>query len=447
MFAKGLPDRRIKKAFPTVRDKMFRYVIQEHLADKAGKHFDFRISDGDTAYSWATKKGLPTTGNKHLFIRQPDHTPKYMSFQGVIKDGYGKGKVSIRDYGAIHVLTSRPEAIKFNIYMGSKTNQYTLISTGADNWLCINVTPTSENRPLIPLKKPKALSKSINDIDFKDTSKILMPKIDGSASVFLLKKDKPVEVFSYRKSKRGPELINRTYKYPDLYNKLVPSELDGTVIWGESFVTDSSNKSIPHRESVGLLNSGVSKALAVIKDKGYKFDNVIFNVDKFKNKKVNLLPYSEKLTILKKVHKYIPSLKLPEMAVTSREKRRMYEAIKDKRYPTTSEGYVEWDITSFIPTKAKIKEDTELYVQDFEEGKGNIAGSLGKIIGTPDREGYGPKTRVGGGFTNAERSSIWENREKYKGLPIKIEYQEKLPNGKYRMPIFKSFRTGEFWPT
>jgi hypothetical protein len=446
-YAKGIPNKKAKSGIPIATDKTWQYVIQLHRADVAGPHYDFRMSDGSVAYSWATRKGLPVLGQKVLWIRQPDHTPEYMSFKGVIEDGYGKGKVSIADGGQIHIIKAEPGKITFNLYKGAGTQKYTLIATGGDNWLCMNTTPTKETRPEIPEKKIKSRSINPNKIVFDDSNQILTDKIDGAASLFVLRKGRPVEVFSYRKSKKGPELINRTYKYPDLYNTVVPDELDKTTLWGEAYVSDSEGRSLPHRKATGLLNAGVWKARDEVEKRHFKFDNVIFNIDKYKGADYSKKPYGEKIELLEQIQKKLPQLKLPTMAKTPKDKRRLYEAIKTGRHPRTTEGWVIWDLKSDRPIKAKLKSDTELYVQGYEEGKGRLKGKLGKILATPDEAGRGAITRVGGGFTDFQREQIWNNKERYLGKPMTVEYQEKLPSGKLRMPIFKTFRTAEFWPT
>jgi hypothetical protein len=439
-YAPGIPDKRAKSGIPIAQDKAWQYVVQLHKADVAGQHFDFRISDGSVAYSWATRKGLPTLGQKVLWIRQPDHTPEYMSFKGTITDGYGKGKVNIAESGQVHVIKAEPGKISFNLYKGAGTQKYTLIHTGGDNWLCMNTTPTKDTRPEIPEKKIKARSMDPKSITFDNPKQILTEKIDGAASLFVLRKGRPVEVFSYRKSKKGPELINRTYKYPDLYNTIVPDDLDKTTLWGEAYVSDSEGRSLPHRKATGLLNANVWKARGEVDKRHLKFDNVIFNVDKYKGVDYSKKPYGEKIELLEEIQRKLPQLKLPAMAKTPKDKRRLYEAIKSGKHPKTTEGWVVWDLESDRPIKSKLKSDTELYVQGYEEGKGRLAGKLGKILATPDKAGRGAITRVGGGFTDFEREQIWNNKLHYLGKPMTVEYQEKLPSGKLRMPIFKLFR-------
>lgn len=67
---------------------------QRHEAKRAGKHYDIRIVIGDKAFSWATKKEMPTTGKPILLFEQPTHTASYaLSKHIVIPDGqYGAGE-------------------------------------------------------------------------------------------------------------------------------------------------------------------------------------------------------------------------------------------------------------------------------------------------------------------------------------------------------------------
>lgn len=67
---------------------------QIHHAKRSGKHYDLRIVIGDKAFSWATKKEMPTPGKPILLFEQPTHTASYaLSKHIVIPDGqYGAGE-------------------------------------------------------------------------------------------------------------------------------------------------------------------------------------------------------------------------------------------------------------------------------------------------------------------------------------------------------------------
>lgn len=108
-----------------------RYVLQRHYADKAGLHYDFRISDGDKVSSWAIPKGLPNDDKKRLAIEQPEHTTDSMNFEGKISEGYGKGTVEIDQEGDINIIDMSPDKVKFSI----NGTEYNLIKSNNKNWL------------------------------------------------------------------------------------------------------------------------------------------------------------------------------------------------------------------------------------------------------------------------------------------------------------------------
>ena len=69
------------------------FTRQRHEADKAGLHWDYRLVHDDKAYSWATKKELPTPGKSIILFEQPVHDREYALSKKVIipKGEYGAG--------------------------------------------------------------------------------------------------------------------------------------------------------------------------------------------------------------------------------------------------------------------------------------------------------------------------------------------------------------------
>ena len=89
--------------------------------------------------------------------------------------------------------------------------------------------------------------------------------------------------------------------------------------------------------------------------------------------------------------------------------------------------------------KVKKFSDMELTVLDFEEGEGKYKGKLGAFI----CEYKNNTVKVGSGLTDAERETIWQNKELYRGKQITINYFEESFSGNIpslRFPTFVRFR-------
>src|SRR5437016_3238842 len=109
-FAPGLPSREdygdLSKLKP---GQIHDLVVQLHLAQRSGKHFDYRIGSKNTGlYSWATKKELTKPGEKRGLFHQPLHSYEYKDFQGDIKEGYGKGSVKLHELGKVLITKVTP---------------------------------------------------------------------------------------------------------------------------------------------------------------------------------------------------------------------------------------------------------------------------------------------------------------------------------------------------
>ena len=131
-----------------------KFVIQSHLARKAGHHFDLRLefpvtsvhealkayegkrlpgtpeplkqfSDkpGTVYRSFAVKKHkLPTESTKLFIVETENHPIQYGSFQGIIPEGYGAGEVNIYDRGTFELIDVEGDK-KYTIdFHGKKLN-------------------------------------------------------------------------------------------------------------------------------------------------------------------------------------------------------------------------------------------------------------------------------------------------------------------------------------
>lgn len=130
----GIPDRGVYTDYPDIAEPIaVPSVLHKHKAKRAGLHYDLRLVDPKTniAHSWAIRKGLPSKGNIHLAIQQPDHTRDYIDFTGTISSGYGAGSVSHAYRGDATILKATKDKINFKL----KKRKYVLIRTGGDKWI------------------------------------------------------------------------------------------------------------------------------------------------------------------------------------------------------------------------------------------------------------------------------------------------------------------------
>ena len=118
-FAPGIPlERRIQPLPKITKAVDWHLAIQEHDAEKAGKHFDLRLVDPNTghAHSWALPGAkLPDPGKSVLAVPQATHTATYALNFGkkkpeIIDSGYGKGVVRMHTLTDVDVHHADPEA-------------------------------------------------------------------------------------------------------------------------------------------------------------------------------------------------------------------------------------------------------------------------------------------------------------------------------------------------
>ena len=123
------------------------FVIQKHLAKKAGLHYDFRFVEGEVAPSWAIPKGFSAKSKKsRLAIQTENHPVSWMGFEGEIAAGYGAGTVEIWEKGELEIEERTPDLVRFRVDSGKVAGQWTLkrasIASGS-RWVIQPYVPPS----------------------------------------------------------------------------------------------------------------------------------------------------------------------------------------------------------------------------------------------------------------------------------------------------------------
>ena len=439
-YAVGIPERSKYTAMRTTKDpEMWAAVLHSHNAIQAGHHMDLRLHDPETniVYSFVVQR-MPNPGEKALAIRQQDHDKSSMEFTGTIPKGqYGAGTMSKVFDKPIEVTKSETGKLSFVIHNAGTPERYTLLKAfDGNNWLLVNHTPTRTTRT-VPLEKPKYPEIKPDSIDINNKDEVMAPKLDGAHNIFVIRKNKPIESFSYRKSKKGDRLIDHTYK-TDLY-RVIGEE--NAVVRGE-FTGERNDRTGPltNSEVAGMLNSSTLKSRELQQQKG-NLVPYIFDIDSYGGKDTRNLNYKDKLMILNNIAIKYPNFKLPPIAHTPDEKRMMLSDIKAGKHPLTREGVVIYNKNLSVPIKAPLVKSTELKILGFFPSKSSKFNgqTVGGYVGS--ESSAGAQIRVGSGLDDETRKDMYQNPDKYIGNLTTITYKDRLSSGKFRVPIHKHMRT------
>jgi len=119
------------------KENKHRFVIQRHVAEKVGEHWDLRLENNEGALSsWSIPKHkFPKDKEKLLAVKTEDHPISYMKFKGEIPEGYGAGKVEIHDSGTFEEVEWNDSKIVFKLKGEKEKGTYKLFRTDGKNWM------------------------------------------------------------------------------------------------------------------------------------------------------------------------------------------------------------------------------------------------------------------------------------------------------------------------
>lgn len=467
-FAPGIQDRgRFGQTEQIPQGKLLQYVIQRHLAERAGPHYDVRIGGGPPGgelYSWATKKEMPPPGGKIMLYQQPLHRGSYANFEGTLHHGYGKGTVKTHDAGSVMVTKAEPNKISFVVAHKKYPEYYTMIrSTGAPkdpktdrqrhtqggSWLLINTTPMNAARLLggtpdeVGLSKLKFTSVPADKVEkLFDPQYLHQEKIDGASALYHLLADK-IEAVSYRQSKTGRPIIHTHRVFGPGGSKSgvkIPPELVGTILRGEVYGT-RSGKAIPPQELGGILNASVANSLQKQYQQRVKMRNAIFDVVRLGHQPIapNSMTAEQRQQTLERVMASLPKdqFHLPQAETEPAGQRQMWQDITQGRNPRTQEGIIAWPQEGGrAPIKVKTMPESDVWIKHVFPGEGKYKG-----LGAGGFEySTGPKTdivgRVGTGFSDDVRKDMLANPDLWTDRMARIKSQGPFPSGAHRAPVF-----------
>jgi len=450
------------------------YVIQEHNADKAGLHWDFRINIDGKGHSWVIKRmKLPPKSPERPLkgIQQPTHKVEYFDFEGEIVDGYGKGTVNIAEKGIMEVFSCNNNRVDFAIYDGDYPGHYTLKrwykhrghsnlemkGKATEEWAIIRRADKSAlygDRPTDNIKE--------NTKPVSTNTHIVTTKYDGTHSkVHLDKKLGTNQVLSRRK----PSMSNKSYKargrvlhqednLPWIRDmkigievkfaqidvshlvkilKINPnngvychgiievSDFDKTVLHVEVYHPDG------HAVTSGILNSNPIKAQLDQKEIG-RCRIILTDIEYYCGVKTSDLSYEARWFMMQNVVDHHPEFEMPHRC-PERMDAEVYNNIRVKQ------GY---EGTVQIPKTAKygdpigktkgimdIPYKKSYYIVGFVQGKGQHKGTIGAIQYSATKGG-----EVLGTVNPSKeysRDDMRDHPRKYIGKQIVIKSRYEIP--------------------
>jgi len=160
-----------------------RYVVHRHHASRL--HWDVRLEHKGVLLSWAVPKGPPLEpGKKRLAVHTEDHPIEYLTFHGVIPDGYGAGTMTIWDSGTYELLLAKEDArrgeYKLRFHGTRLEGEWVIVQTGANegrDWLMIKHGTVPADDPLARTIAPMLAVAA--DEPFDSPAFAFEPKWDG----------------------------------------------------------------------------------------------------------------------------------------------------------------------------------------------------------------------------------------------------------------------------
>ena len=133
-----------------------RYVVHRHHATRL--HWDVRLEIRGVLASFAVPQGPPlVAGKRRLAVHTEDHPIEYLTFHGVIPDGYGAGTMTIWDQGTYDLLLEKPGTgekggeYKIQFHGTRLVGEYVIVQTTAHDgrdWLMIMHGTPPQDDPL-----------------------------------------------------------------------------------------------------------------------------------------------------------------------------------------------------------------------------------------------------------------------------------------------------------
>ena len=171
------------KGTPPKKEETRRYVVHRHHATRL--HWDVRLEMRGILASWAVPNGPPLeAGKRRLAVHTEDHPIEYLTFHGVIPDGYGAGSMTIWDNGTYELIEEKPNELKVRMKGTRLDGEWVIVQTRQNegrDWLMIKHGTPPKSDPL--LEKIVPMLASAADEPFDSPEFTYEPKWDGVRTI------------------------------------------------------------------------------------------------------------------------------------------------------------------------------------------------------------------------------------------------------------------------
>ena len=171
------------KGTPPKKEETRRYVVHRHHATRL--HWDVRLEMRGILASWAVPNGPPLeAGKRRLAVHTEDHPIEYLTFHGVIPDGYGAGTMTIWDTGTYELIEEKPNEVKIRMKGERLDGEWVIVQTKQNegrDWLMIKHGTPPKNDPLLSKIEPMLASAADQPFDSPDFT--YEPKWDGVRTI------------------------------------------------------------------------------------------------------------------------------------------------------------------------------------------------------------------------------------------------------------------------
>ena len=374
-----------------------RYVVHRHHATRL--HWDVRLEMRGVLVSFAVPQGPPLApGKRRLAVHTEDHPIEYLTFHGVIPDGYGAGTMTIWDEGTYDLLLEkegtgdRRGEYKIQFHGTRLTGDYVIVQTTAHegrDWLMIMHGTAPKDDPLARKIEPMLASSA--DEPFDSPQFTFEPKWDGVRTLAF------VDGGEVRLQTRN--LLDCTKQYPEAHGAAealtgaYQAILDGEIVAFDEKGVPSFQRLQPRmqvRDERAV--SKLRKSVPVIYE--------VFDVLYLDGQDLTKLPLRERRRQLEAALQPMGAIRLSEgfpgsgVALFNAARDQGLEGIVAKRLDAP---YVSGRSASWV--KIKAFKSMDCVIGGWTEGQGGRHSTLGALIAGVYRDGkLVPVGQVGTGF-------------------------------------------------